>query len=77
MRVEDHYPRGACAVGAAAEKGGKRHRIPGAPQLEAFINEYFAAAGIRNDGIGPLFRPVVGKAGVITEKPTNRVDATA
>jgi hypothetical protein len=39
------------------------------------LRRSFATAGIRSDGIGPLFRPVIGKAGVITEKPMNRVDA--
>jgi hypothetical protein len=38
--VEDHYPRGACAVGAAAEKGGKRQEMLAHHDAKAFIDEY-------------------------------------
>jgi hypothetical protein len=31
------------------EKGGKRHQMPAHLKLEAFIDEYLAAAGIRDD----------------------------
>jgi integrase/recombinase XerD len=34
-----------------------------------------AAAGIRDDGKTPLFRSAIGKTGVLTDKPMNRVDA--
>jgi integrase len=36
---------------------------------------YLAAAGIREDGKTPLFRSAIGKTGVLTEKPMNRIDA--
>jgi integrase len=57
------------------EKGGKRHEMPAHHKLEAFIDEYLAVAGIREDGKTPLFRSAVGKTGVLTEKPMNRIDA--
>jgi integrase len=44
-------------------------------KLEAFIDEYLGAAGIREDGKGPLFRSAIGKTDVLTDRPMNRVDA--
>jgi hypothetical protein len=54
------------------EKRGKRHEMPADLELEAFIDEYFAAAGIREDGRGPLFCSAISKAGVLAEKPMKR-----
>src|SRR5215208_4993046 len=50
MRVEDYYPNGKRWWVRLHEKGGKRHEMPAHHKLEAFIDEYLAAAGIRNDG---------------------------
>ena len=52
------------------EKGGKRHEMPAHHKLEAFIDEYLAAAGIRDDDKGPLFR-TARKTGALTDKPMN------
>ena len=38
------------------EKGGKEHEAPCIPKLEAYLDEYIAAAGIGSDKDGPLFR---------------------
>jgi site-specific recombinase XerC len=57
------------------EKGGKRQEVPAHHKLEASVAEYIAAAGIRDDDRGPLFRSAIGKTGVLTTKPMNRVDA--
>jgi integrase/recombinase XerD len=75
MKVEDYYPEGKRWWVRLHEKGGKRHEMPAHHKLEAFIDEYLAAAGIRDDGRGPLFRSAIGKTGVLTGKPMNRVDA--
>jgi site-specific recombinase XerD len=75
MRVEDYYPAGKRWWVRLHEKGGKRHEMPAHHKLEAFIDEYLAAAGIREDGKTPLFRSAIGKTGVLTDKPMNRVDA--
>jgi integrase/recombinase XerD len=75
MRVEDYYPEGKRWWVRLHEKGGKRHEMPAHHKLEAFIDEYIAAAGIREDGKGPLFRSAIGKTGVLTDKLMNRVDA--
>jgi integrase len=75
MKVEDYYPAGKRWWVRLHEKGGKRHEMPAHHKLEAFIDEYLAAAGIRGDGKGPLFRTARGKTGGLTGGPMNRVDA--
>jgi integrase/recombinase XerD len=75
MKVEDYYPGGKRWWVRLHEKGGKRHEMPVHHKLEAFIDEYLAAAAIREDGKTPLFRSAIGKTGLLTDKPMNRVDA--
>jgi len=75
MRVEDYYPAGKRWWVRLHEKGGRRHEMPAHHKLEAFIDEYLAAAGIRADGKGPLFRSAIGRTGVLTDTLMNRVDA--
>jgi site-specific recombinase XerD len=75
MKVEDYYPGGKRWWLRLHEKGGKRHEMPAHHKLEGFIDEYVAAAGIREDGKAPLFRSAIGKTDVLSEKPMNRVDA--
>jgi site-specific recombinase XerD len=75
MKVEDYYPGGKRWWLRLHEKGGKRHEMPAHHKLEHFLDEYLAAAGIREDGKTPLFRSAIGKTGVLTDKPMNRVDA--
>src|ERR1700730_13137510 len=75
MRVEDYYPGGKRWWLRLHEKGGKRHEMPVDHELEHFLDEYVAAAGIRDDGKTPFFRSTIGKTGVLTEKPLNRIDA--
>ena len=75
MKVDDYYPGNKRWWVRLHEKGGKRHEMPAHHKLEAFIDEYLAAAGIREDGKSLLFRSAIGKTDVLTEKPMNRVDA--
>ena len=75
MKVEDYYPGGKRWWVRLHEKGGKRHEMPAHHKLEVFIDEYLAGAGIREDTKTPLFRSAIGKTGVLTDKPMNRVDA--
>jgi integrase/recombinase XerD len=75
MRVEDYYPNGKRWWVRLHEKGGKRHEMPAHHKLEAFVDEYLAAAGIRDEGKSPLFRTARGKTGVLTGEPMHRVDA--
>jgi integrase/recombinase XerD len=75
MKVEDYYPEGKRWWVRLHEKGGKRHEMPAHHKLEAFLDEYLAAAGIREDGTTPLFRSAVWHSGALTDLPMNRVDA--
>jgi site-specific recombinase XerC len=75
MRVEDYYPQGKRWWVRLHEKGGKRHEMPAHHTLEAYIDAYLDAAGVREDGKGPLFRSAIGRTGELTIKPMSRVDA--
>ena len=75
MKVEEYYPGGKRWWVRLHEKGGKRHEMPARHRLEACIDEYLAAARIREDGKTPLFRSAIGKTDVLTDRPMNRVDA--
>ena len=57
MRVEDYYPDGKRWWVRLHEKGGKRHEMPAHHKLEQFLDEYLAAAGIREDGRPPCSAP--------------------
>jgi site-specific recombinase XerD len=75
MRVEDYYPKGKRSWARLHEKGGKRHEMPAHHNLEAYLDAYIEAAGIRDAGKAPLFRSAAGRTGTLTEKPMNRIDA--
>src|SRR3954453_3685042 len=75
MRVDDYYPNGKRWWVRLHEKGGKRHEMPAHHKLEAFIDEYLAAAGIRDDGKGLLSRTARGRADPLTGEPMHRIDA--
>src|ERR1700719_3635297 len=53
MRVEDYYPGGKRWWVRLREKGGKRHEMPAHHKLEQLLDEYLAAAGIRENGKTP------------------------
>ena len=55
MRVEDYFPNGKRWWVRLQEKGGKRHEMPAHTKLGQFLDEYRAAAGIRDhDKTPPL-----------------------
>ena len=56
MDVEDYHPKGKRWWVRLHEKGGKRHEMPAHHNLEAYLDAYIEAAGIRDDKKGPLFR---------------------
>ena len=49
--------------------------MPPHHNLEAYLDAYIVAAGIRDAGKTPLFRSTIGRTGVLTENPMHRVDA--
>ena len=75
MRVEDYYPKGKRWWVRLHEKGGKRHEMPARHNLEAYLDAYIKATGIRDQAKSPLFRSAAGRTDTPTEKPMNRVDA--
>jgi integrase len=75
MRVEDYYPKGKRWWVRLHEKGGKRHEMPAHHNLEAYLDAYIEATGIRDGGKAPLFRSAAGRTGTLTATAMNRVDA--
>src|SRR5262252_6545177 len=67
MRVEDFYPQGKRWWVRLHEKGGKRHDMPAHHTLEAYLDAYIDAAGLRDSGKSPLFRSAVRRTGRLTE----------
>jgi integrase/recombinase XerD len=49
--------------------------VPCHHNLEKYLDEYIAAAGIAGDPEGPLFRTAARKTGTLTGKPMWNVDA--
>jgi len=56
MNVCDYFSQGRRGWVRLHEKGGKEHEAPCVPKLEAYMDEYIAAAGIADDPNGSLFR---------------------
>jgi site-specific recombinase XerC len=75
MKVEDYYPQGKRWWVRLHEKGGKRHDMPAHHNLEAYLDAYIEAAGLKDGGKVPLFRSAIGRTGKLTETAMNRVDA--
>ncbi len=75
MKVRDYYVQGRRGWVRLHEKGGKVHQMPCHHNLETFLDEYIAAAGIVNDPDGYLFRTAAGKTGSLTESAMWQQDA--
>jgi site-specific recombinase XerD len=57
MHVEDYYPRGKRWWVRLHEKGGKRHEMPAHHNLEAYLDTYIEAAGLRDGNKAPSSAP--------------------
>jgi len=73
MQVEDYYENGKRWWVRLHEKGGKRHEVPCHHNAEAYLDEYLAAAGIRDEKKSPLFRSVDNRRR-LTANPMTRTD---
>jgi integrase/recombinase XerD len=73
MHTEDYYQNGKRWWVRLHEKGGKRHEVPAHHNAEAYLDEYLAAAGIRDEKKSPLFRSV-DRQRKLTENPMTRTD---
>src|SRR6202008_3844150 len=74
MRVEDYFATGKRWWVRLHEKGGKRHEMPAHHTLEEYLDTYLDAAGIRDSGQSPLFRPAVWHNGTLTGRAMHRID---
>jgi len=68
MKVEDFYPAGRRWWVRLHEKGGKLHELPAHHNLDAWLHEYVAAAGIGEERRSPLFRSAIGRTGVLSDR---------
>ena len=73
-RVEDFYVQGRRGWVRLHEKGGKEHEMPTHHNLDQYLEEYIAAAGIATDRKGPLFRTTRGRSGELTSNPLLQSD---
>jgi site-specific recombinase XerD len=77
MKVRDYFVQGRRGWVRLHEKGGKEHEVPCHHNLEIYLDEYVAAAGIGHDHQGPLFRTAAGKTGELTQNKMWQQDAYA
>ncbi len=63
MKVRDYFIQGRRGHVRLHEKGGKEHEVPCHHNLERYLDEYIAAAGIAGDPDSPLFRTSTGRSG--------------
>jgi integrase/recombinase XerD len=75
MHVKDYFVQGRRGWVRLHEKDGKEHEVPCHHNLERFLDEYLAAAGIATDPDRPLFQPAAGKTGRLTRNPMWQQDA--
>ncbi len=75
MKVGDYFVQGRRRWVRLHEKGGKEHDVPCHHNLDHFLDEYIAAAGIAGDANGYLFRTTMHRSGILTESPLHQQDA--
>jgi len=75
MKVGDYFVQGRRRWVRLHEKGGKEHDVPCHHNLDHFLDEYIAAAGIAGNANGYLFRTTIRRSGVLTENPLHQQDA--
>jgi site-specific recombinase XerD len=66
MKVSDYYTQGRRGWIRLHEKNGKVHDVPCHHNLEHYLDEYIASAGIAGDQNVPLFRSVVRTSGELS-----------
>ena len=66
MKVGDFYVQGRRGWVRLHEKGGKEHEMPTHHNLDHYLEEYIAGAGIAADRKSPLFRTTRGRSGELT-----------
>jgi integrase/recombinase XerD len=74
MRVEDYFVQRRRGWIRLHEKGGKLHEMPTHHNLDHYLEEYIATAGITDDRKGPLFRTTHGRSIELTRNPMRQSD---
>jgi site-specific recombinase XerD len=74
MKVEDYFVQSRRGWVRLHEKGGKEHEMPTHHNLDRYLEEYIASAGIAQDRKGPLFRTMRGRSGELTGNPLLQSD---
>jgi integrase len=59
------------------EKGGKNHEMPCHHSLEAYLDDYLEAAGLRDHPRSPLFRTIARGTGTLSENALPQANAYA
>lgn len=59
------------------EKGGKNHEMPCHHSLEAYLDDYMEAAGLRGHPRSPLFKTIGRGTGTLSESPLPQANAYA
>ena len=77
MKVEDVFVQRRRLWVRLHEKGGKAHAMPCHHNLEIYLHEYLAGAGIEDDSKGPLFRTIGRGTGTLTRTPLPQANAYA
>jgi site-specific recombinase XerD len=77
MRVEDVYPQNRWLWVRLHEKGGKQHVMPCHHNLEAYLHEYLAGAGLANEPKAYLFQTYSRATGQLTGTPLPQANAYA
>jgi integrase/recombinase XerD len=75
LRVKDYFQVGKRSVLRFSEKGGKEKEIPVHHHLEAILDRYIDAAGLRDQPESPLFLAARGKTRELTHRGVDRVAA--
>jgi site-specific recombinase XerD len=77
MRVEDVYTQNRRLWVRLHEKGGKQHAMPCHHNLETYLHEYIAGAGLASDPKALLFQTYSRATGQLTGNPLPQANAYA
>lgn len=77
MEVRDVYVQNRRLWVRLHEKGGKRHEMPCHHTLEAMLDDYMDAGGLRDHPRSPLFRTIGRGTGALSESPLPQANAYA
>jgi site-specific recombinase XerD len=75
MKVGDYFVQGRRHWVRLHEKGGKEHDVPCHHNLDQYLHDYIAAAGIADDSDGYLFRSAPRRTGQLSTKPLYQQNA--